>query len=137
MDTAVGGENNNYLGTYRVTKGTSYRMTGKKVVYKTIRHCQHKQKKPTKKMTQSARDIKFGAPKEGCERSTRDKKTGCPSTLSATVLARGSTLKYPQYPCFVKLSFNHNHPQPPTGLRTCSKFPSSIRSNQGCIHALV
>ena len=96
--------------TYRVTKGTSYRMTGKKVVYKTIRHCQHKQKKPTKKMTQSARDIKFGAPKEGCERSTRDKKTGCPSTLSATVLARGSTLKYPQYPCFVKLSFNHNHP---------------------------
>ena len=48
--------------TYRVTKGTSYRMTGQKVVYKTIRHCQHKQKKPTRKMTQSSRDRKFGAP---------------------------------------------------------------------------
>jgi hypothetical protein len=95
--------------TYRVTKGTSYWMKGKKVVYKTIRHCQHKRKQTTK-MTLCARNRKFGAPKEGYERSTRDKKTECPSTLSATVLARGSTLKYPQYPYFVKLFFNHNHP---------------------------
>ena len=33
-----------------------------------------------------------------------------PINAVATVLARGSSLKYPQYPCFVKLSFNHNHP---------------------------
>ena len=92
--------------TYRITKGTAYGTTGKRIIFKTVQHCQHKRKTPTKKMPIK----KFGHVREGCEKSTRDKKTGCPSTLSVTIMSPDKHMKHPLYPCLVKLLFNHNHP---------------------------
>ena len=99
MDRPFSGEDQNHIS------GTAYGMTGKRVIFKTLRHCQYKRKIPPK-MTNKH----FGHVREGCEKSTRDKKIGCPSTLSVTVLSLERNLKHLLYPCFVKVLFNHNHP---------------------------
>ena len=75
--------------TYRVTRGVKTK--GKKIVFKTIRHCQHKRKatkRPLKKMSTSI----------------RNKKTQCAATLTVRVKNTNQA-----HPCEVTLVWDHNH----------------------------
>lgn len=97
--------------TFRITNGTSHCMKGKKVIYKTNRHCQHKRKTPTRKMKKQAENKSKGVTRERQhERSCRDKNTDCPTALSVTLMSPEQNLKHNQHPCKVKLHYSHNHP---------------------------
>ena len=81
--------------TFRVTRGT--KVVGKKILYKTVRHCQHKRKpsnKPLKKVG-----------------SLRNKKTECASSFSLKVYNEHSSTihNHKGHPCEIKLLWAHNH----------------------------
>ena len=56
---------------------TTYCVKGSRILYKTDRNCQHKHKKPTSKTMASSTKSKRS--------SQRDKKTGCPTSLTLRV----------------------------------------------------
>ena len=81
--------------TYRVTRGS--RFQGKRVLYKTERHCQHKRKESNGKSKSEKKCLKL-----------RNKKTNCPSTLilklyNSRYAVTGS------HPCELVLHWEHNH----------------------------
>ena len=85
--------------TYRITKGT--KTIGKRILYKIVRHCQHKRKKsnkPTKK--DRTKDI-----------TQRDKKTDCVATLVLRVHNRSNSKSHicVSHPCEIHLLWQHNH----------------------------
>ena len=86
--------------TYRITKGT--KTLGKKVLYKTVRHCMHKRKKSNKPSKNSRSEI-----------TRRDKKTDCSSTLLLRVHNKSKSNSRVscsiKYPCEVNLLWQHNH----------------------------
>ena len=81
--------------TYTVTRGT--KTSGKRLLYKSVRHCQHKRKPSNKTVKKGLR--------------LRDKKTECPSTLTLKVHnSESSTDKRRQtHPCEISLLWEHNH----------------------------
>ncbi len=80
--------------TYRITRGVQSK--GKRVLYKTIRHCQHK-RKSTKRMLKRPDSI-------------RNKKTECVSTFTLKVYnATASKSIYHTHPCEINLIWDHNH----------------------------
>ena len=93
---------------YRVTRGSQ--TSGRRTIFKTIRHCQHQQKQMTPLQLSNQQQLK--KKKLGREKSTRDKKTMCPSTLVARIYQPGSsqTSSHPKHPCLIDIHYNHNHP---------------------------
>ena len=88
----------NYTATtFRITRGT--KTTGQRILYKTIRHCQHKRKKSKKH-----HEDKFSI----CR---RDKKTDCPTTLILKLhnQTKSTPKFYITHPCEVQLHWHHNH----------------------------
>ena len=81
--------------TYRITRGTQCK--GKRIIYKTVRHCQHKRKK-------SKRTLKR-------QESIRNKKTECNSNFTLRVYNSVTTKNsiHKNHPCEVILSWDHNH----------------------------
>jgi len=77
--------------TYRVTRGVQIK--GQKIIYKTIRHCQHKRKQPLK------------TPKHSNSVNRRDKKTNCPATLTMKIHNK----KHHSRPCEINILWQHNH----------------------------
>jgi len=103
--------------TFRITRGV--KVTGKKVIYKTIRHCQHKRKhsnKPLKK-------------KQG---TLRDKKTECPSQFTLKVYNQHTTTvsKHATHPCEINLFWGHNH------ATSCAKALSFRPVNENTINLM-
>ena len=92
---------------YRVTRGSQ--TSGRRIIFKTIRHCQHQQKQMTPLQLSNQQQLK--KKKLGREKSTRDKKTMCPSTLVARIYQPGSsqTSSHPKHPCLIDIHYNHNH----------------------------
>ena len=95
--------------TYRITRGTQ--ISGQRILFKTVRHCQHQQKKLTK--TQLSKQCPPSDLKRALiQKSIRNKKTSCPSTfilrlhpkISSTVAA------HPNHLCMIDLKYCHNHP---------------------------
>ena len=85
--------------TYQITKGT--KTLGKKVLYKTVRHCMHKRKKSNKPSKNNRSEI-----------TRRDKKTDCSSTLLLRVHNKSksnSRVSWSTHPCEVNLLWQHNH----------------------------
>ena len=86
-------ENHNNT-TYRVTRGS--RFSGKRVLYKTERHCQHKRK--ANKTTNPTKD----------SLKLRDKKTDCPSKFVLKLHnPKKSVIR--SHPCELVLDWGHNH----------------------------
>ena len=83
--------------TYRITRGIQTK--GKRLIYKTIRHCQHK-RKPSRH-----------EPKKKVTITRRDKKTNCPSTLIAKIhsITKSGPKVYHTHPCEITLKWEHNH----------------------------
>ena len=79
--------------TYRITRGVQPK--GKRVLYKTIRHCQHK-RKPSKRMLKRPDSI-------------RNKKTECTSTFTLKICNAASKPIYHTHPCEIHLTWDHNH----------------------------
>ena len=85
-------ENHNST-TYRVTRGSKF--SGKRILYKTERHCQHKRKKA--KNSKTNEHLKL-----------RDKKTDCPSKLTLKLhSSKNCVIK--SHPCELVLHWGHNH----------------------------
>ena len=85
--------------TFRITKGTTTK--GKRLLYKTCRHCQHKRKSSNKPKKQ-----------DRCTNITqRDKKTGCSTKLVLRVhrITKSTSHIKRCYPCQVDLTWQHNH----------------------------
>ena len=82
--------------TYRITRGTKTK--GKRLLYKTVRHCQHKRKHSNNTLKRTKERL-------------RDKKTECPSTFTLRVHNAETTASKAQqtHPCEINLSWNHNH----------------------------
>ena len=80
--------------TYRITRGNQCK--GKRIIYKTDRHCQHMRKKPSMKQKQC-----------GKKRLTlaRDKKTDCPTHFTLKLHANQAV----QLPCELLINWEHNH----------------------------
>ena len=82
--------------TYRVTRGSKFK--GKRILYKTERHCQHKRKeskKPSKCTDKECLKL-------------RDKKTNCPSHLTLKLYSTKSSA-VETHPCELILHWDHNH----------------------------
>ena len=77
--------------TYRITRGVQTK--GQKIIYKTIRHCQHKRKQPVK------------TAKHSNSVNRRDKKTNCPATLTMKI----HNNKHHSNPCEINIVWQHNH----------------------------
>ena len=88
--------------TFRVTRGV--KVTGTRIIYKTVQHCQHKRKKSNKPLKK----------KEG---TLRNKKTECPARFTLKVHNKRSftVSKHTTHPCEVNLFWGHNH------STTCAK----------------
>ena len=84
---------------YRVTCGKQPK--GKKVIYKSIQHCQHKRK--SSKPPKSEKRIQSF--------TRRDKKTDCKSTLNVKVHNQRQSLSknLQTHPCEIHIVWNHNH----------------------------
>ena len=82
--------------TYRITRGV--KITGKKLIYKTMRHCQHK-RKPSKKPLKK---------KPG---TLQNKKTECPAHITMKVYNQHSSIirNHTTHPCEINLVWRHNH----------------------------
>ena len=80
--------------TYRISRGNQCK--GKRIVYKTDRHCQHKRKKLSEKQNQC-----------GKKRMTlsRDKKNDCATRFTLKVQANQVALP----PCELFINWEHNH----------------------------
>ena len=80
--------------SYRISRGNQCK--GKRIVYKTDRHCQHMRKKLSEKQNQC-----------GKKRITlsRDKKTDCPSRFTPKVHVNQTA----QQPCELLINWEHNH----------------------------
>ena len=80
--------------TYRISRGNQCK--GKRIVYKTDRHCQHTRKKLSEKQKQCVK-----------KRMTisRDKKTDCPTRFTLKVHANQAA----QPPSELTLNWEHNH----------------------------
>ena len=80
--------------TYRITRGNQCK--GKRIIYKTDRHCQHMRKKLSKKLKQC-----------GTKRMTlsRDKKTDYPTHFTLKLHANQAV----QLPCELIINWEHNH----------------------------
>ena len=75
-------------------------MKGQKILYKAIRHCQHKRKQPLKPTNQWKSTL-----------ARRDKKTNCEThfTLKIHKARKTSSNFYYTHPCEVNLYWDHNH----------------------------
>ena len=74
----------------------------------TVRHCHHQQKK----LTETQEKMKFQIPSSRMFKSTRMKKTECPSTLRVRVYSSLALAiaNHPSKACLIDMQYSHNHP---------------------------
>ena len=82
--------------TYRVTRGSKFQ--GKRILYKTERHCQHK-RKDSKKISKCTNKERL---------NLREKKTNCPSHLILKLHSTNNCI-VKTHPCELILHWDHNH----------------------------
>ena len=91
---------------YCITRGSH--ISGTKILFKTIRHCHHKRKRPTVLQLSKQSNCRT---KDFPKKSTRDKKTNCPSTLIRLYPIDNQKISsHPNHRCLVDLHYVYNHP---------------------------
>ena len=109
--------------TYRVTRGV--KPSGQRVLFKTERRCHHQQKK----LTKTQEKMKSQIPPSRMFKSTKIKKTKCPSTLRVRVYSSLALAiaNHPSKACLIDMQYSHNHPVNSARALSCRPVANCVK----------